>query len=103
MDDLSLKQLETLIWSVSKRPEEEIILHSETVNLLIKKVAAKSASMKARGISFAVEAIANLHQKVGGEGNSEEVFKRLERVILVKIDEFIPHYLVKCLASFSQA
>jgi hypothetical protein len=61
MNDLSLKQLETLIWSISKRPEQDVIDHTETVNLLIKKVAAKSASMKARGISFAVEAIANLH------------------------------------------
>jgi len=61
MEELSLKQLETLIWSVSKRPEEDIVSHAETVNMLIKKVAAKSASMKARGISFAVEAIATLH------------------------------------------
>lgn len=55
--------------------------------------------MKARGISFAVEAIANIHKTI--PDGDEEIFKRLERVILVKLDEFIPHYLVKCLTSFS--
>lgn len=84
---------------MSKRPDEDIIANSETVNILIKKVASKSASMKARGISFAVEAIANIHKTI--PDGDEEIFKRLERVILVKLDEFIPHYLVKCLTSFS--
>jgi hypothetical protein len=47
--------------------------------------------MRPRGIAFAVEAIANLNF------NNELVFTRVERVILAKIDEFIPHYIVKVL------
>lgn len=33
----------------------------------------------------------------------EEVFTRMERVVLSRIDEFIPHYLVKLLCSFTKA
>jgi hypothetical protein len=47
--------------------------------------------MKPRGVAFAIESIANLEHK------NEESYKRLERVVLSKIDEFIPHYLVKIL------
>lgn len=50
--------------------------------------------MKARGVAFAIESIQNLDYK------NEEVFKKLERVVLSKIDEFIPHYHVKVLSSF---
>jgi len=50
--------------------------------------------MRTRGIAFAIESIANLKY------NSKEVFTRMERVVLAKLDDFIPHYLVKILASF---
>ena len=43
---------------------------------------------------FAVEAIANLNF------DNELVFKRVERVVLAKIDEFIPHYIVKVLQAY---
>jgi len=50
--------------------------------------------MRPRGIAFAVEAMANL-------GYADElVFRRIERVILAKIDEFIPHYVVKVLQAY---
>jgi hypothetical protein len=50
--------------------------------------------MKARGVAFAVESLANIgHQE-------ENTFRRLEKVVLSKLDEFIPHYLVKVLASY---
>lgn len=65
----------------------------------------RSASMKARGVSFAVEAIANF---VGQEGfiddeQAEQLFLRMERVVLSRINEFIPHYLVKVLCAFTEA
>ena len=71
--------------------------------------------MKPRGISFAIESITNFDKvfrentrsQVGEEllsqEKKDEIYSRLERVVLTKIDEFIPHYLVKVLASFAEA
>ena len=50
--------------------------------------------MKPRGVAFAVESVAKLASK------DEEFFKRLEKVVLSKLDDFIPHYLVKVLSSY---
>ena len=50
--------------------------------------------MKPRGAAFAIESITNLGYL------SEETYKRLEKVVLSKIDEFIPHYLVKIMAAY---
>jgi hypothetical protein len=50
--------------------------------------------MRARGVAFAIEAISNLNYM------DEELFNRLERVTLTKLDEFIPHYSVKVLQSY---
>jgi hypothetical protein len=50
--------------------------------------------MKPRGVAFAIESISSLGYK------NEEIFKRLERVVISKIDEFIPHYMVKVLSSY---
>jgi hypothetical protein len=47
--------------------------------------------MKPRGIAFAVESFCNLKCK------DEELFKRMERVILAKLDDFNIHYSVKVL------
>ena len=74
----------------------------ETICLIIERVKQKSASMKARGIAFAIEAIATINEKSEIE-EVENIFLRLEKVVLVKKDEFIPHYLVKVLTSFNQA
>lgn len=63
--------------------------------------------MKARGVSFAVEAIAEFVKSDVDEFISPEqeevLFQRMERVVLSRINEFIPHYLVKVLCSFAQA
>jgi hypothetical protein len=56
--------------------------------------------MKARGVAFAIEAIATLALP---EEQKTSVFARLEKVVLTKMDEFIPHYLVKILVSYAQA
>lgn len=50
--------------------------------------------MKPRGVAFAIESISAMNYK------NEEVFKRLEKVVVSKIDEFIPHYFVKVLTSY---
>ena len=68
--------------------QQEVILD------LIHKIKTKSPSMRARGIAFAIDSIANLNVK------DASIFDRFERVILAKIDEFIPHYLVKILGSY---
>lgn len=53
--------------------------------------------MKARAVSFALESISNMNYK------DEETFKRFEKVVLAKFDEFIPHYYVKILSSYYQS
>jgi hypothetical protein len=64
------------------------------LNALIDKVKTKSPSMKPRGVAFAIESITALEHK------NEQTFQRLEKVVLSKIEEFIPHYLVKILNSY---
>ncbi len=99
-EEFTLKQLEILIWSLSKRLNGRCIdkeLMTETCRTIIKRVQIKSASMKPRGVAFAVEAISSIPEV------SSEVFVRLERVVLSKIKEFIPHYYVKIMQSFTIA
>ena len=61
--------------------------------------------MKPRGVSFAVEAITNIVQsgEVVSQEKADEIYRRLERVVLTQIDDFIPHYLIKILCSFAKA
>ncbi|MFN9899490.1 MAG: hypothetical protein ACK55Z_12000, partial [bacterium] len=66
----------------------------KVIQALLDKVKTKSSSMRARGIAFAVEAISNLNH------NDKEIFERIECVILAKIDDFIPHYIVKVMAAY---
>lgn len=54
----------------------------------------KSPSMRPRSVAFTIESIANLNYK------DEETFKRLEKVVFSKLDEFIPHYIVKIMSSY---
>ena len=56
--------------------------------------------MKARGVAFAIEAIANVKVH-DSEEQLSQVFTRLEKVVLTKLDEFIPHYLVKILVAYT--
>ena len=50
--------------------------------------------MKPRGVAFAIESIANMGHR------DEATYKRLEKVVLSKLDDFIPHYLVKVLSAY---
>ena len=50
--------------------------------------------MKARDVAFAIESIANFNYK------DEETFKRLEKVVFAKFEEFTSHYLVKIMSSY---
>lgn len=64
------------------------------INEIIDRVKTKAPSMKPRGVAFAIESIANLDYR------HEETFKRLEKVVISKIDDFIPHYYVKVLHAY---
>lgn len=66
------------------------------------RVKIKSPSMKARGVAFAIEAVSNISIP-NQEEQIVQVFQRLEKVVLTKIDEFIPHYLVKILSAYTKA
>ena len=69
--------------------------------------------MKPRGISFAVESITNFNKvftentrgqlgyELFSQEKKDEMYDRLERVVLSKIDDFIPHYLIKILTSYA--
>ena len=106
IDNFSIRQLELLLWSVSRKhlahhPEARLkdwdVYQRETLTLLADKVKDKAASMRPRGVAFAIESLANLGM------DDQTLFNRLERVTLAKIDEFIPHYLVKILTAFTKA
>ena len=80
--------------SQGKKPSDLPEPYQMVLNQLVEKVRLKTASMKPRGVAFAIESIANLDYK------SEETFKKLEKVVISKFDDFIPHYMVKVLASY---
>ena len=103
-EDFTIKQLETLIWALSRyvktldKPTHELPAPYQVVIAeIIEKTAIKAASMTPRGVAFAIESMANLEYK------NEETFKRLEKVVISKLDDFIPHYLVKVLAAYYKA
>lgn len=100
-EDFTIKQLETLVWALSKyvktqdKPTKDLPQPYQIVIAeIIDKASTKAPSMKPRGVAFAIESIANLEYK------QEETFKRLEKVVISKLDDFIPHYLVKVLAAY---
>lgn len=92
-DDFTVKQLETLIWALSRysKVAGEV---PPVANEIIERVKTKAASMKPRGVAFAIESIASMGHK------DEATYKRLEKVLLSKLDDFIPHYLVKVLSAY---
>jgi hypothetical protein len=72
-NDFSVKQMEILLWSVSRKhmahhPDCKITQLSDfepyqqkVILDLIHKIKTKSPSMRARGIAFAIDSIANLN------------------------------------------
>lgn len=58
--------------------------------------------MRARGVAFAIDAISNIKIPESEEQLSK-VFARLEKVVLTKLDELIPHYSIKILVAYTQA
>lgn len=117
IEKFSIKQLEILLWSVSRMPEEDKVklkleetlaqsqidqeevdaLRQKYLDLLVTQVRVKSPSMRPRGVAFAIESLANLDLE------DKSVFDRMERVVLAKLDDFIPHYVVKVLSSYYRA
>lgn len=84
------RYVKTLNKPISELPEP----YQAVIHRLIDKVKMKTASMKPRGVAFAIESIATL------EYRNEETFKKLEKVVISKLDDFIPHYLVKVLNAY---
>lgn len=112
--DFTVKQIEIVVWALSKRmqsthgspmSEESKQMRAEAIRRLCDVLKLRSASMKARGVSFAVEAITNFCEtdEYLTQEHAEEIFRRIERVVLSRIEEFIPHYLIKVLCSFTKA
>jgi len=85
--------------------EEAGTIRAECIRKLCEVLKLRSASMKARGVSFALEAITNFSEghKFITQEHADELYSRMERVVLSRLDEFIPHYLVKVFCSFAKA
>ena len=66
---------------------------------LVAKLSQKLPSMRPRGTAFIAESFCAFQNKV----DVTKAFERLELATLSKLDEFIPHYLVKSLVSFAKA
>jgi len=107
IEEFSIKQLELLLWSFSRKhmahnPKgrvntkvaDMLPYEQQAILSLVNVIKNKSASMKPRGVAFAIEAFSNLGIQ------DEELFKRMERVTLAKLDDFIPHYIVKVMQAF---
>jgi hypothetical protein len=60
IDLFTTSQLETLLWSLSSR-------HKSPIDAVKKRVLSKVASMKPRGVAFAVEAFSNIDKKSESE------------------------------------
>lgn len=106
-DQLTIRQLETVMWSLSRELTDKRVTDvrqlGDDMNVLqavIDRVRVKSPSMRARGLAFTAEALAEFHER---GADTKAAFERLEISILAKLDDFIPHYLVKCLQSFTRA
>ena len=93
VDKLTVKQLEIVIWALAKRltsqehkplTEENSELERECLIQLCDVLKMRSASMKPRGVAFAVEAITSvtLSSEVLSQEKADEIFTRLERVVL---------------------
>lgn len=72
-------------------------MYKKALEVLIERVKIKSVSMKTRGVAFALESITRFQY------HNEDIFKWFEKVIFSKLDDFIPHYLVKVLSSYYTA
>ena len=84
--------------------EEANQVRANCISRLCEVLKLRSASMKARGVSFAIEAITHFNsEEFISQEHAEELFQRMERVVLSRLDEFIPHYLVKVICSFAKA
>jgi hypothetical protein len=72
-----------LLWAFSKRISAEQCISFEDVNSAGLKVAEqvidRIAALKPRGLAFAIEAVANLHQV------PEDWFKKVEKETLRKV------------------
>ena len=89
----TVKQLEVVIWAVAKRLDSEWKealsetnkdLLQECQLKLIDVLKSRSASMKPRGIAFAIEAVSNIVDNANiDQQKAEEIFGRLERIVLV--------------------
>lgn len=66
---------------------------------MVSKLRQKAPSFRPRGTAFVAEALAVFKKHV----DVSQAFERLELSTLSKLDEFIPHYLVKSLVSFVDA
>ena len=74
--EFTVKQLEIIVWAISKRmgsefgapmTEEALQLRTDCIRRLCEVLKLRSASMKARGVSFAVEAITNFIDSAGDQ------------------------------------
>lgn len=83
--EFTVKQLEIVVWAISKRMQSEFDepmtqearqLRTECIQRLCEVLKLRSASMKARGVSFAVEAITQFYQvgKDSDRGEAAAVF-----------------------------
>ena len=66
--EFTISQLEIVVWAISKRMKSEFAeplseetrqIRAECIRKLCEVLKLRSASMKARGVSFAIEAITN--------------------------------------------
>jgi hypothetical protein len=112
MDELSIRQFETLFWAVTRDRKlyNGIIAGNNYSKMLTKSLLStafkKCVSMKSRGIKYVVTGLNNafpdgkIPEDLNLEFNNNQLYDRLEKVILTKLDDFTNHDLIYALESF---
>ena len=79
-------------------------VRAECITRLCEVLKHRSTKMKARDVSFAIRAITHFNKEgFLTQEHADELYKGLEKVVLAKLEDFIPHLLVDVFCSFSQA
>ena len=112
MDEMSIRQLEFLFWSVTRDKK----LYNDVVNgniyskmftkALLNAIYRRCVSLKARGLKYVVNGLKSGFseleslQELNLDFTTEELYVRLERIILIKLKDFTNHDLLNILESF---
>ena len=98
--EFSLSHLEQLTWSLSKRltcechyPDKILAAAKSCVN----QMSDRFMQLKPRDLAFTIEAVSHLPDV------SDHLYTKFEKAALLRMQEFLPHYMIKIMVSLNRA